>query len=63
MKLYIWRSVLNDWGQGNITVMAESEEQARALVAAESDWYTKEIEGKDPEVHYKPYAIFNHGSA
>ena len=66
MKLYIWHSVLRDWGAGNITVMAESEEQARALVYAkdheDNDFFRKEIEHA-PEVIEVAHAMFNWGSA
>jgi len=64
MKLYIWHNVLRDWTAGNITVMAESEEQARELVYAkdgeDSDFFRKEIDFP-PEVIEVAHAIFSWG--
>lgn len=60
MKLYIWHQVKNSWGKGCLMAMAETEQQARDVIANDfmTSVFASKIEGKKPQVKEPPFAMY-----
>jgi len=65
MKLYLWTNVLTDWNSGKMFAIANSVEEARALLRATCKYIPEDDLAKEPEEHLldKPFADFVWGSA
>lgn len=72
MKLYVWENVLVDYTPGLMVALANSIEEARAMLKPKvclfDDKPTCECTGcvdlnKEPKVYIKPIAVHVHGGA
>lgn len=65
MKLFVWPGVLTDWSSGIAFALAESPEEAKAILVTrglpERHWQGTMIDGVEPQEFNEPCGFFVFG--